>query len=441
MQGFTRHHMSQCSTRGVGTAAVAIALVAVLAGCTNPASDAETGDGDVVTLTIAMEAEQAGGNPAFDAVLDNFDATHDDIVIKRVYPPLDQYETLLNTQVQGGNAPDLFAAVAGSGSNLSVLRLGKAGKLMDLSDQTWADQVLPAAYRPLYEVDGALYGLPLAYNAAVPIYRTDLFDQAGITPPTTKQELLDDCRDSLDRLGKPFMAMPGAEQYGIGYFAAIVATTVVLGENPQWNQQHESGEVTFSGSSEWQEALQYIVDMNDAGCFPETAVADTFETAPAQAANGDTLSFGPGEASAVPNLQAINPDASFDVFALPGLTEATTVMPMSPIRAVVASATTKHKEAVLEVLDFFATTDQQVAFASGGNYIPVSAVGTGETGNATLTGISDFLAHPERTSPNINLMWPSADSYTVMQQQVQGLLSGQKSVNDILQAMDAAWPQ
>ncbi|MFT3797669.1 ABC transporter substrate-binding protein [Microbacterium sp.] len=423
-----------------GIAALTMLVIGgvTLAGCSGD-DDPKASDGQI-TLKVAVEMTQQGGNPPYDAVLDDFEAANPDIKIERIYPPQDSYAQTLLTQLQAGTAPDVIYMPSGGGSALSIGTVSKAGFIVDLSDRDWATKVLPESQRELFSLQGeGIYGIPLAYDGIATAYRADLFDKYGITVPTTKQELLDACKESLDKAGVPFAALPGTEPDSTAQFTLSVATQYVLNDDPDWNAKRIAGEVTFADTPGWVKSLEYMADMLKGGCFPSTVASDSYDTSPAQVANGETLSFLASTVGSIPSLLSHNDEGTFNLFVTPMEDADDTIFMMNAGSALTINKKTEHMDAALKLLEYFTTADEAERFAAVGHVIPLGAIGTGEGLGDDITGLTDFVKNPERTRIPIHKAWPTADSYAVLREKIQGLLTGQFTPHDILVAMDDAW--
>ena len=75
-----------------------------------------------------------------------------DIKVDATYLPIGTtYANTLRTQLQSGNAPDVFYVTAGSGGLQSVLPLAKAGYVADLAKRPWVKTLpLAPANRPFF---------------------------------------------------------------------------------------------------------------------------------------------------------------------------------------------------------------------------------------------------------------------------------------------------
>ena len=117
--------------------------------------------------------------------------THDNVVVQ--HDPIDF----------GGQVQKTVATLSGDKGSYDVIETysyiiptyaaqGKLQPLDDLyakyKDKYKLDEISPAM-RKLMTYDGKLYGLPMQAQVHVMAYRKDVFDQLGIKPPTTFEEL------------------------------------------------------------------------------------------------------------------------------------------------------------------------------------------------------------------------------------------------------------
>jgi len=126
----------------------------------------------------------AGGQPEQEAaqreVVEEFNASQDEIelVIEIVENDV-AYETLA-TQIASGNAPDIIGPVGRDGSNeYAGLYLDIEPYIADVDTSMWAG----AAIENQREPDGTLVGLPFASYPSALFFNRDLFDEAGLPYP------------------------------------------------------------------------------------------------------------------------------------------------------------------------------------------------------------------------------------------------------------------
>jgi sorbitol/mannitol transport system substrate-binding protein len=139
---------------------------------------------------------------------------------------------------------------------------GRLVALDDLSDEYDVDDILPAMRAGL-SADGTLYAAPFYGESSMVMYRTDLFDAAGIEMPEAPswEFIADAARQLTDA---------EAEQYGIclrgkagwGENAALI-TTIANSFGARWVDEDWN---STADSAEWLEALTFYNDLvTDAG--------------------------------------------------------------------------------------------------------------------------------------------------------------------------------
>jgi multiple sugar transport system substrate-binding protein len=184
-------------------AATTMAALA-LAGCGAPSSGSSSGGGtnDAEPVTLNLLTGFTGGDRgAYEALIDEFNATHDDIQVNMEVQPWDTIAQTLPAAWATGQGPDLATpsfdpnVLAKYLETNSVLALDAVG---DGETQINVDQLAPAAVKA-FTADGDLYAVPANIATLQLYYNKDLFEAAGIEePPAT----VDEFRDAAQALSK-----------------------------------------------------------------------------------------------------------------------------------------------------------------------------------------------------------------------------------------------
>ena len=191
----------------VGTAVLSLSLVAACSSSggggggqtgTAPAPAGSTGAGgstsnlpDLSGQSFTILGQWTGGEQkAFQAVIDQFDKATG---ASGKYTPAagGDEATVLGTQVNGGNPPDI-AMLALPGA---ISQYAKAKKLQPLNSavQQAVSQNYASEWSQLATVNGKLYGVPFdASNKSTVWYNANAFNNAGIQPPKTWTDFLKD---------------------------------------------------------------------------------------------------------------------------------------------------------------------------------------------------------------------------------------------------------
>ena len=194
--------------KGFLVSLLAVALVA--GGCAGgePTTGGGNGDGEgggevsVVGVWTGTEQE------SFQAVLDAFE---EESGVSARYQSSDDLGTFLGTQIEGGDPPDVAMVpqpglVADLAGNDSLVELGDDARanLEENYGQYWID---------LASVDGTLYGVYFkAASKGTWWYNTQAFEQAGVQPPGTWDEMLQ-AAHTVNASGVPFLSIGGADAW------------------------------------------------------------------------------------------------------------------------------------------------------------------------------------------------------------------------------------
>ena len=129
--------------------------------------------------------------PYFDAVVAAYTAEHPKVKIDVMAETDQGVKDKLRVLAASNTLPDVFFSWAGDFTKKFV-RAGMAADLTDQVGQAWKDSVSSAA-QTAYTYDGKLYGVPITLDAKYLLFNKKLFEDNGITIPTTMEELLAAC--------------------------------------------------------------------------------------------------------------------------------------------------------------------------------------------------------------------------------------------------------
>jgi alpha-glucoside transport system substrate-binding protein len=195
----------------------AVILVSACSGGATPAvPPASTGTGASAPATSGAPAGSAtaggsitvtslwGGSEqeSFQKVLDAFKAKTG--IEAKYEPNRDNYATVLQTKISGGNPPDV-AILPGIGF---LRRFAKDGSIKKISDLGIDAAALQPNYAPgildIGSVDGDLYAIMVKFNSKSTFwYRPDKLTAAGVTPPADWDALTAALKTLVDKGDKP----------------------------------------------------------------------------------------------------------------------------------------------------------------------------------------------------------------------------------------------
>jgi raffinose/stachyose/melibiose transport system substrate-binding protein len=349
--------------------------------------------------------------------------------------PPDSYGLTVRTQLQGGNASDLMMFSPGAGNSNAVLPLAEAGYIEPLGESS--SDLIPEGNEDLFQIDGKTYAQPTDLVPVGMVWNAGAATEAGVQVPADFDAMLEACKTAGE--GKSLFAIAGSVPQNAGLMTMSISATRVYAEDPDWNKKRSEGSVTFADSKGWQDTLQTVVDMNEAGCFQEGAAGGGFDAITQGLTQGSSYAaFVPGAAAT--ELQKATPGAEFEVEPFPAAKGEDPYMFASPnyALAVNAKAEPGAKQAAVDFLAWAAEPENSKTFTElqGG----VAITGPDENLAPVYAPVADLLEAGDY-SPLPLLSWPNPGVYDALSTGVQGLLTGQGDIPSALAAVDAAWDQ
>ncbi|WP_416967391.1 ABC transporter substrate-binding protein [Streptomyces sp. 4F14] len=180
-------------TRRNSRAAAAVALGSVLALTATACGDDGSGSGDKGsegsgTGKIVFWDNNGGvRTDIWKTIIADFEKANPDIKVEYVGIAATEYQSKVDTTIRGGGLPDVggvgAAMLAGFAAQGALEPLDDKLAKSPLNGKLNKDMV--ASLKAAGGGDGKLYSIPTSANNGVLYYRTDLFQKAGLQPPTT----------------------------------------------------------------------------------------------------------------------------------------------------------------------------------------------------------------------------------------------------------------
>ena len=415
--------------------AVALPLAAglVLAGCGGSGS---ANGQEPQTITFSYGPANANDN-AYDTLAKDYMAAHPGVTIKVNKISAEVYGQTLQTQMAAGNGPDVMQVNSGAGQAGTVGTLAKPGLLLPLTDSSFT-QNIPSAERAGYDYNGQLYGVPSSTAIDAVIWNDDLAKQNGVTidASTSLQDVLKQC-PAVKSKGNSIYALAGSVPANPGIMTIEIATSTVYGPNPNWDKDRASGKTTFAKTQGWHQALQAVVDMNKAGCFQDGAAGAGFSDLTNLATQGKTYGFF-APSGAVKSIE----DAAGGHVKLIALGAASPTsknyLSISSDIGLAGNKKTKSPTLVQDFIKFSVSPAEAKKFAEAQGTIPIGGDLKASDLLPQYQPVADQLTNKQyRTFAVDN--WTNPQVYNALGTGVTGLLTGQKTVDQVLSDMDAAY--
>ena len=432
--------MTQHSSSARRAALVAVPVVGalLLAGCSGSGGDSgDTSDGGSQEFSLTYATSSNIESP-FEVLAKTYMDANPDVKITLNPLPNDTYGDTVRTQLQAGNASDVIETEAGSGQTRSVIPLAEAGFLAPLDESVAG--IIPAGSEALFEVDGKAYALPLTISYAGIVYNETAAEASGIDEFADDwDKLVGQCATAADA-GKTLFVLAGSTVPNAGITASIIAATRVYAEDPDWNQQRLDGDTTFADSKGWQDTLETVKKLYDEGCFQAGAEGAGFDAITTGMSSGATVGFF-GPLGSAAELQKAAPDQKFVAEAFPPATTSDQAFGVaSPTYSLSINKASADNEAAQAFLDWLAEPENSSVFADAAGSLPISGLADLDLSDTIYSDVADLLNNGDYV-PLANSTWPNASVYDALATGVQGLLTGQSTVDSVLASMDAAWDQ
>ena len=171
-----------------------LALAMLLSLCSFALAD------DVVELELVFHKPEASAISGLQAVIDAFNAQNPGIRV--VLNQIPDTETVMQTRAQTNEMPDMFSCAT---STMYEIMFAD-GMIMDLTGQPFLSNVQESTL-VLAAYEGRNWRLPYSLSYYGLYVRTDIFEEQGLSYPTTWDELMDVCAKLKDAGITPF-ALP-----------------------------------------------------------------------------------------------------------------------------------------------------------------------------------------------------------------------------------------
>lgn len=421
MSSFTRSARTAAAVLAVGVLGVTVA------GCST-ATGGSSEDGN--TLSVGTN-----GATGMKAVVAQFEEDNPGVTVKIQDSP-DSYQQVTATQLTGGTAPDVIQIFPGTGNNISVKIAGDKDFFTDLSDESWVSELPEASVDLLSTNAGAVVAVPMTFSSIGAIYNTDALDEVGLSAPTTWDEVLQFCADAGDA-GKVAYGLGLSDTWTTQLIPYALTATLVYAQDPDFAQQQVDGTATFSDSN-WQQALDQYVEMEDAGCFNESPNGTAYSQVQEAIAAGTTLATVSvaAETQAIETVSGKDLNLSFEAFpATESAADTYLSATVGPSFAVNAKA--ENQDLAKKFIAYLAEPATQVTYADA--YGDTAALPGDQTQDTVVAATVSQYIGESKISTWPDQLWPSTTIQPAMFDGIQALFAGQQSVADVLASMDTAF--
>ncbi|SOD66804.1 xylobiose transport system substrate-binding protein [Streptomyces zhaozhouensis] len=420
-------------------------FLAVSAACTVAAttlaacgSDGPGGGSDSLEVWVYQD----GSTTIQQDFVDQFNETSD-IKINLTEIPGDNYQDRMRTAMGSPNAPDIFFNWGGG----SIADFVEEDMLIDLTDTLAEDPEFGDAFLPTIldagAIDGRYYGVPMrGVQPVILFYNETLFDEAGVTPPTTLDELFTLVDTFAERDITPAVLAggdPWTELMWLEYLLDRQGGSELF-------DRIRNGDTSAWGDPAVLAAAEHAVHLVDAGAFGNNFRSVSYTT------DGASTFFAQGEAAMhlmgsweFSNQLSNQPefaenDLAWATFpAVEGGTGDPAALVGNPTNywSVNSRVEGEKWDAAVEFLKLHASEEYASALVGNGD-IPTTADVEELLDDAPAPEYARFQYEMVRDAPSFTLSWDqalTADQATPMLDNIEKLFSGQLDAEQFVEAM------
>lgn len=311
------------------------------------AGDDAQGGGETVELEFVQQKREA--TETFDAVIELFQESHSNIVIKQNTVP-DAGQVLMS-RAASNTLPDLMTHWPGDASFTAFC---EEGKIIDITDADFVSNIDESYVNGILQ-DGKLYCIPVALNFMGVWYNVDKFTEAGYEIPQTWDEMIDIAKDIQSKGdGDYAFVLPDKDTWTIDQ-----CLSNIYGKSLQdYTIQDIYDEVgttdkTFADYPELVDAAEKAIELRDYSNGDTLSLG--YDAAVSEFATGSGYMFLQGS-WLYASLKAANPDGNFAMFTLPN-DDGNPLQTMGVDLAIAGSTNTAHEDEVMEFLAFMASKE------------------------------------------------------------------------------------
>jgi raffinose/stachyose/melibiose transport system substrate-binding protein len=424
--------------------AISAAALLLAAGCGGSGSDDSGGaaSGDTTTvLKVWDQFTDGGSRDASKKLYAEFEAAHPGIKIKAESYRFDDLAQLGKTALSSGTGPDVMYFDAGLAE---AGELADAGLISPLDDYAakygWSDRIS----KPILDwstYDGKLYGLGLEGEFNAMFANDSLIKKAGLTVPTTYQDLLAFCRGGKAKGFIPIAYGQGPAVYAKDVYAMVVNNTIGgdAVHSLVFDRQgvYDSPEMT-GAISKW------FKEMNDAGCFPPGVNGLTVDNA-ALLFHGKKALMLAGGTWQIGDIDDKMPDQKTEMLAFPEVDGgAGRFYPTGVGSAWIISSKSKSRDAAAQLLDFLFSPEAVKTWMTEGGIIPPVKTDLSALDLTPLIGQAAQLVQAGSDDKGSQLgyyIWPrwSSKLFNLFQDGSQAVTAGKMTAAEFAKKIQEQW--
>ena len=330
----------------------------VLTGCApaadEPAEEATTSASataePVDPVTLTMWSWRTEDVDKYNTIFDVYEAANPGVTVEFEAFLNTEYNQLLATGLEGSDGPDL-AMVRAYGGVQALIEAGQLLPIDGLVDTGSVEQSLLAAATG--RTDGNLYGVPFATQTLQMFYNKGIFDELGVTEPTTWDEFIA-LNEAIAAGGYTPMALGAKDSWMLPIFHEIVGAARYGG--PEFRDGLLAGTTDFT-DPDYVASIQIVDDMTE--YMVDDVIGVAYADSQIQFTAGTAAQF-PGGSFELGNFTSQAPDMELGVYLVPTPPNAASSKPLAAGWAdgsFAINTKSENQEAALNLLNWLASEE------------------------------------------------------------------------------------
>jgi multiple sugar transport system substrate-binding protein len=315
------------------------------------------------TLRIFFNDLNPAPRAMMEGLVERFDALHPDLTVELTLIDREANKTQIRNYLTA-NAPDVNGWYAGNRMRPFV----EAGLFEDVSD-LWEGELgeALASTRLALTIDDKQWGVPYSYYQWGIYYRQDIYDQFGLTVPTTWEEELANCQTLLDNGIKCYTIGTRFLWTAAGWFDYLSLRT----------HGYEFHMALTNGEIEWTDPRVAEIFANwrtliDMGAFIDNHTAYSWQEAQPFFVNGEAAAYLMGNFLVAPLREAGLTDDQIGFYQFPAITPGIPMAEDAPTDSLHIPAGAQNKEAARAFLRYVVDAEQQTIINAELGQLPIN---------------------------------------------------------------------
>ncbi|TDL57410.1 extracellular solute-binding protein [Paenibacillus dendritiformis] len=303
-------------TRFMKGAAIALAAIMLLAGCSSRSGDTATDTEPAkknhsasTKITVDSSVNDPVVQRAYKDIVAAFEEENPDIEVDLQFPG-SEHDNILKVKMAANEMPDIFDT-----HGWAQVRYGNY--LADLRDEPWVPQLTDTIKDVVTDKDGKVYALVLSEAKDGFTYNADLLERLNIPVPSTFDELM----AAADKIVKetngetvPFH-FSGIDDWTIGQYFDLMATPLLI--SPEQNEKDALLNGTFDWTK-WTPLPEKFQEMHKKGYINKDVITAKYSDASRQFAEGK-VAFVMVNPSFAEEVRKMNQDMKIGYMPVPAL--------------------------------------------------------------------------------------------------------------------------